>query len=630
MKFFVLLLVVLCFFVAGNALAASWKAEGPWFGTINALVSDPANADTLYAASQGGGIWKSTDGGGSWVQSGTELTNRAPLWIQFQPGSPKTLYVGVEEAGISKSIDGGATWKWIKFPFGSLSTHPHRFAFAPGNPKVMWLADVNLHYRSIDGGVTWKDFRVPDSDVSVFTFDLKDPKTVWAGGVDGKTGLRKTTDGGATWKPMGAGLPESNHIVDLILDPANAKVMYMRSTWKLFKSSDGGVNWSELDLQNKGTSDIDMFMLDPTKPGTLYAGTEDGFKWSEDGGETWGSLDAELPNYIVRGLVVSTAKPGTLWAGTAGRGVYKSTNAGENWVESSQGLGSAWVTKIWAGAGDNPLLVQTTTGLFRRDSSGKWIELVKPFDDDEAELRDVLIDTRPPQTIYATTSSSLFRSTDGGATWSKPDKPMQDVNPGECVAIEPSDPKVLYACPWSPDKPEQTVIRSTDKGVKWKASGKGLPGDDVVILRTLGPKTLLAVTEKKEIYRSVDGAMTWTKAGSGFSASELRAVVVNPADGTKLFAATKEGVLRSTDGGQTWSAANQGLKDTDVESVAIAPSGAVYAATFDGVSRSTDGGATWTLISAGIPNQYARALAVQGTRLYVGTGGGSMFTTDIP
>jgi len=101
----------------------------------------------------------------------------------------------------------------------------------------------------------------------------------------------------------------------------------------------------------------------------------------------------------------------------------------------------------------------------------------------------------------------------------------------------------------------------------------------------------------------------------------------------RVFAATKEGLYRSADGGATWVRATQGLKGDEVEAVVVGRDGQVFAGTFDGVFRSADGGATWKPMNEGLMNTDVRALAIAGggpARLYVGLGGGSVVSTELP
>jgi hypothetical protein len=196
------------------------------------------------------------------------------------------------------------------------------------------------------------------------------------------------------------------------------------------------------------------------------------------------------------------------------------------------------------------------------------------------------------------------------------------------------DPKIFYAGGRNGDKREDSIRKSTDGGVKWKASGKGLPKEaEVVLMRHDSPKTFLALLQGIGLYRSSDGALTWTKAGTELPEEwrEVRELVVDPATPSNVYVATKQGVLRSTDGGLSFSLSNKGLKDTDVESVAVTPAGGrVFAASSEGVFESKDAGATWTLFPlAGLANHDVRSLSIGAGRLYAGTAGMGVYSTEL-
>src|SRR5436309_3169218 len=92
-----------------------WTAIGPEGGTVVTLAIDPQAPSTLYAGTRESGVFKSTDGGGSWraINSGLAYVNGTLtiLDLVIDPQSPATLYAGTSPAGVYKSIDGGASWR---------------------------------------------------------------------------------------------------------------------------------------------------------------------------------------------------------------------------------------------------------------------------------------------------------------------------------------------------------------------------------------------------------------------------------------------------------------------------------------------------------------------------------------
>ena len=114
--------------------------------------------------------------------------------------------------------------------------------------------------------------------------------------------------------------------------------------------------------------------------------------------------------------------------------------------------------------------------------------------------------------------------------------------------------------------------------------------------------------------------------------AEIHELAVNPKNPSQLFAATDKGLFRSSDAAASWSKAS-GIEDEEVRAVAVDPaSGTVYAGAFHGVFVSKDGGESWKAANESLPNTDVRALAVAGSppRLWAGTAGGSLFSTELP
>ena len=295
-------------------------------------------------------------------------------------------------------------------------------------------------------------------------------------------------------------------------------------------------------------------------------------------------------------------------------------------------MAGAWVSGIWATPEISPAIyAQTGAGLFKRKGTGDWQEIRDPFSkDDPAEITEIVIDPKSPHTIHVAGRYKYLRSTDGGETWKDPVKAFQDPSPEFYgFALELSDAKTMYSGGVNPDKGEEFIFRSTDGGVKWKPSGKGMPeGDTVIALREAAPKTILALLKKSGIWRSTDGANSWVSVTPDIQ--EIRDLKISISDPATIFLASKSGVYRSTNTGISWSAVNTGLKNTDVQALAIVPGGEVFAGTFDGVYESKNNGDSWSSFNEGLSIPDVRSLAVAAGHLYAGTAGGSVYSADIP
>ena len=165
------------------------------------------------------------------------------------------------------------------------------------------------------------------------------------------------------------------------------------------------------------------------------------------------------------------------------------------------------------------------------------------------------------------------------------------------VFVAPTQPATVFASMSS------GVFRSTNGGASWTPVGPGLPSSGVTAFAASprSPSTVYAATSEG-LFRSPDAGLTWTRLGVS---EPVRSLAVDPDSGNTVFAGTDaNGVLRSQDSGASWSASNQGLfASTAVTALAVDPlvPFSLYASTSPGgLFKSTDRGATWAARAAGV------------------------------
>jgi photosystem II stability/assembly factor-like uncharacterized protein len=281
----------------------------------------------------------------------------------------------------------------------------------------------------------------------------------------------------------------------------------------------------------------------------------------------------------IRALAINPANPTTLYAGTHGSGIFKSTDSGRTWVAANTALTNRYIhalaldpstpAKIYAGTDD---------GVFKFiDSGGTWVGASTGLGD--PHIYALAIDSRTPTTLYAGSYGGVFKSTDSGGTWA-------GVNTGlgspyiDALAVDPANPGTLYAGTVGPQ-----VFKSTDSGGTWAYTGAG-PNDpwgygDVfdLAIDPANPATLYAV------FKSIDSGRTWTVLNTGLSYPGVRTLAIGPVNSATIYGGTSVGVFRSTDSGETWAPMNAGLTNLTVNALAIDPStpARIYAATDGGV-----------------------------------------------
>ena len=260
-------------------------------------------------------------------------------------------------------------------------------------------------------------------------------------------------------------------------------------------------------------------------------------------------------------------------------------------------------------------------------------------------------DPSHPSTLYAGTAMGVFKSDDGGASWRSASSGLPSFRV-QTIAIDPTTPSTLYAGTLTPDGVDSVgIFKSTDGAASWTAINEGLIDPltgisplDVwsLAIDPKNPGTILAGSRFSEIFKSVDGGLTWQpKTFGGFQyLLETSAIRFDPTNSSRILAASNPlGLLVSTDGGEDWSTFGN-ASDTFFTIVADPTTPAtLYAGNTSGsgIFKSTDSGAHWSTINKGLPGGSGALPLVRGfavdpshpANLYAGTYGNGLFrSTD--
>ncbi|MGH9030503.1 MAG: WD40/YVTN/BNR-like repeat-containing protein [Acidimicrobiia bacterium] len=240
----------------------------------------------------------------------------------------------------------------------------------------------------------------------------------------------------------------------------------------LYASENGGRTWEKVDATGElESTDFMSLVPDPTHPDTLFAGGHGlGVVKSTDGGETWSHSGDGIDGTDIHALAINQRQSEYLFAYSTGHGVYRSSDGGASWDRLDDGPENPGVrsfaymavqTEMDRSMGSDNwglLFAGTADGIYDSFSCFcGWRSTTDEFDGATVyALATVQADLR---TMYAGTTNGLWKSTDEGKTWDR----VEDVTGRvAAVAIDPADPRTVTAV-----TERGEVFGSTDGGRGW-------------------------------------------------------------------------------------------------------------------------------------------------------------------
>ncbi len=330
----------------------------------------------------------------------------------------------------------------------------------------------------------------------------------------------------------------------------------------------------------------------PGKPNVFYIGAVNGGVWkTTDYGRVWKPVFDAQPTGSIGALAVAPSKPDVVYAGSGeglqrpdlsvGDGIYRSDDAGGTWqhlgLREGQQIAALLVDphdarRVFAAVLGHPYGPNEERGVFRSNDGGAtWTRIL--YRGENTGAVDLAFDPKNPDIVYAVlwearqgpwengeyqgAGSGLYRSSDGGATWTQLRGGLPGFERGLGrigIGVAPSDGNRIYALVSARDG---GLYRSDDAGSTWKRVNAETRlwgrGNDFAGVRVDPTNPDVVYVANTSTYRSTDGGMTFTAVKGAPGGDDYHTIWINPRNPRIILLASDQGATISVNGGETWS-----------------------------------------------------------------------------
>lgn len=557
--------------------------------TATQIYLNPSNPNIIYVSCYQGGLYRSTNAGLSWEYLGFGTMDNSTWAVIAHPQAPEYIYVTTKSSGnnVFWSDDNGENWTDI-----GINGTVEPIVFDPFDPYTFYLGGQYGVFKRSLWDTTWVSISnglpVNPDEANIVTLipDNLTPGVLYA--VSNSFGLYKTTDYGQNWTLINSDISsKSDWKLDMFaINPLNSNVLYAIADSYLVKSDDGGENWSNL------VSTCNTFVsieIDPINPDIIYVGdVYNGILKSTDGGITWNYSNNGLTYSLMETITLNPTDPNILYVGGTGGdhdgGFYKSADGGQNWVALNQDFTCKEIQAIAVNPVNKNIIWVGTykDGLFKSTNGGEsWQFVDIGISGTIKSIKNILIDPINSDVIYVTHKSDLYKTIDGGLNWFIVSSIPDAGSTIKQLEISPINLSTLYVSAggaWS-----AALYKSTDGGETWTEILNS--SIDCFALDPVDSLTIFYSSfDEAGMKKTIDGGQTWVSIDNGLGwFSPLHAwvssIIIDPNNHNVVYAGLlgvggspwgiPGGVYKTINGGYSWEPMMEGLDIWDVRDLAF-------------------------------------------------------------
>lgn len=368
---------------SGTPNILGWNSNGSdsggqgWYDL--ALAASPTDANAIVAG--GVNIWRSTNGGTSWTINGHWTGSGAPYVhadihdLIYVPGSGNTYYAACD-GGVFRTTNNGGSWTDLSN--GLEIAQMYKIGLSATNPNLM-LSGWQDNGTNRLNGTAWR--RVIGGDGMECIIDHSNANIMYGALYYGN--IRKSTNGGTNFSTIVNSNADSGvnskglWVTPYVMHPSHAQTLLVGKS-ELYRSTNGGSDWTTLGAIS-GSGQIRAIAYAPSNPEVIYVARTNTIHRTANGGTSFSNISTGLPNQTITYIAVSTSNPNRAYVTysgySSGNKIFLTTNGGTSWSNYSQGLPNVPVNCIVYETGSNDgVYAGTDVGVYYRNAGmNAWI-----------------------------------------------------------------------------------------------------------------------------------------------------------------------------------------------------------------------------------------------------------------